>query len=80
MVDWMNGCLLIHNLELKDLATNLKEVISVFESFSINHVFQELNQQADALCKEGLSLPTEEVHLVEFQEGETHELHQFLWT
>jgi hypothetical protein len=44
---------LIHNLDSHDLVLHLKEVISMFESFSISHIFREMNQQVDALSKEG---------------------------
>ena len=44
------------------------------KTFSISYIFLELNQQADALSKEGTSFPLGEVPLVEYREGETQEL------
>jgi hypothetical protein len=58
----------------------LKEIIYVVKTFSISYIFLELNEQADALSKEGTSFPLGKVSLVEYREGETQELWENLWT
>jgi ribonuclease HI len=53
VVNWILDKQHINNLDLQNLALHLNEVISVFESFYISHIFMEFNQNVDALSKEG---------------------------
>jgi hypothetical protein len=76
----MTGKQIIYNLDLMDPTTNLKELASIFESFSICHIYRALNPLSEKLSKEGSNMPMGEVQLVEVKDGETLESRQNLWT
>jgi hypothetical protein len=57
----------------------LNDVVLVFHSFSINHIFQETNLQVDSLSKESPSLPMGEVYPVEYKEGKSFDLRKNVW-
>jgi ribonuclease HI len=55
VIKQLNGLYKVKNERLKILNLEVRKVVSSFESISFKHVRRELNEEADALSKEGLS-------------------------
>lgn len=69
-IDWMSGFALLDNSDLQVLGQRLKIIADSFSSISFQHVFREMNVEANRVSKEALELP--EFHLIqeEFLDGE----------
>ena len=55
VIKQLNGLYKVKNERLKILNLEVRKIVSSFESISFKHVRRELNEEADALSKEGLS-------------------------
>ena len=56
-IDWENGQLQINALHLQHLLRAIRSQMENFESISFQHIYRELNEEADKLSKEALLLP-----------------------
>ena len=56
-IDWANGHLQINAPHLQHLLRAIRDQMSNFESISFQHVYRELNVEADKLSKLALMLP-----------------------
>jgi hypothetical protein len=56
VIDWAKGNSSLEKLLLKLLMEKLREIRNLFEMVSFEHVYRELNEIADQLSKEVLTL------------------------
>ena len=56
-IDWENGQLQINAPQLQHLLRAIRSQNENFESISFQHIYRELNVDADKLSKEALLLP-----------------------
>ena len=57
IINWANGQLQINSPHLQPLLKEIRDQISNFVSISFQHVYRELNVEADTLSKLALTLP-----------------------
>ena len=57
-IDWENGQLQINAPHLQHLLRAIRSQLENFNSTSFQHIYRELNEEADMLSKESLLLPT----------------------
>ena len=56
-IDWENGKIQINAPHLQNLSKTIREQMEAFESISFEHIYRELNSEADKLSKKALTLP-----------------------
>jgi ribonuclease HI len=71
ILDWVNDKNSMENSVLQPLTEKLREVKNQFNSVSFHHMYRELNEFADQLSKEALTLHEGLVITSEWIEGKT---------
>ena len=65
-IDWANGQLQINAPHLQHLLRAIRDQMVNFESISFQHIYRELNVEADKLSKVALTLPPGLMEVKEF--------------
>ena len=69
-IDWANGKIQINAPHLQHLLKAIREKITTFETISFNHIYRELNSEANKLSKMALALPPSLMEVMEINNNQ----------
>lgn len=72
VINWVNGKSSCKNQILKPLLEDLQVLKTSFNSFSLCHIYRDINDSADKLSKEGLQQNMGVWKIVEDRQGQIH--------
>lgn len=77
VIDWANQKATVSDVSLEPLLRDIKLPMQSFEWLSFSHIFRELDEKANSLSKEALSLPVGELGFYEFLDNVEAESMEF---
>jgi len=69
VIDWLNSQAAIHSINLHHWCIKVRGLVEEFTEIHCNHIYRELNQEADTLSKRGLDGASGVLHFEEWRDG-----------
>ena len=70
VVDWANGRVQINAPHLQYMMAAIRDLVTSFKSVSFEHIYRELNMEADSLSKLALALQPGIIEVEEMTNGQ----------